>query len=223
MICKLFRFSSLLLVSLLVSLVAAPAFAQPKSATARAEYGRGTTAYKGGRYAEAAEAFSAAYTLWPKAMILYNIGQAQRKAGRFDDALLAYKRFMEEATDAERKPLEEETRRVILELETHDSFVRSLRAREDRAEVARRRTAAIQTRENDALVDSDPELPAPTQRAVIPETVITAKPDKPTPAYKRWWVWTLVGVGAVSLAVGLGVGITQHQPSTSLGIVDGKF
>lgn len=30
-----------------------------------------------------------------------------------------------------------------------------------------------------------------------------------TPLYKRWWVWTIAGVAAASLAVGLGVGLTQ--------------
>src|SRR5689334_6368244 len=40
---------------------------------------------------------------------------------------------------------------------------------------------------------------------------------RPKPLYKRWWLWTTVGVASAALAVGLGVGLTaggSHFSST---------
>ncbi len=34
-----------------------------------------------------------------------------------------------------------------------------------------------------------------------------------TPVYKKWWLWTIVGVVVAGGAVGLGVGLTQRQPA----------
>lgn len=35
--------------------------------------------------------------------------------------------------------------------------------------------------------------------------------EKVQPAHKKWWVWTIVGVAAVGLAVGLGVGLSGRE------------
>ncbi len=49
--------------------------------------------------------------------------------------------------------------------------------------------------------------------------------DKVVPVYKKWWLWTLVGVGVAVLATGLGVGLTVGSssglkaPPTTLGTV----
>ena len=43
-----------------------------------------------------------------------------------------------------------------------------------------------------------------------------APPPAPTPVYKKWWLWTVVGLVAVGAGVGLGVGLTQSSaPSSS--------
>jgi tetratricopeptide (TPR) repeat protein len=60
-----------------------------------------------------------------------------------------------------------------------------------------------------------------------PEPVVIEKPvekPKPTPVYKRWWLWTTVGlVVAAGVGVGLGVGLTQNatpEPTTDLGVFE---
>ena len=51
--------------------------------------------------------------------------------------------------------------------------------------------------------------------------VVAAPP--PRPAYKKWWVWTLVGVvvAGAAVGVGLGLGLPPSPPSSHFG--NGKF
>jgi tetratricopeptide (TPR) repeat protein len=39
-------------------------------------------------------------------------------------------------------------------------------------------------------------------------------PPRKTPLYKKWWLWTVVGVAAAGLAVGLGVGLAPPSSPT---------
>ncbi len=39
---------------------------------------------------------------------------------------------------------------------------------------------------------------------------LTARAQK-RPVYKKWWLWTVVGVVAAGAAVGIGVGVTQSS------------
>lgn len=38
-------------------------------------------------------------------------------------------------------------------------------------------------------------------------------PPPPTPVYKRWWLWTLVGLAAGGAAVGIYFGVKSREPS----------
>ena len=45
-----------------------------------------------------------------------------------------------------------------------------------------------------------------------------------TPVYKKWWLWTIVGVVIAGGAVGLGVGLTQRQtPMTPIPYIEVKW
>jgi tetratricopeptide (TPR) repeat protein len=59
-----------------------------------------------------------------------------------------------------------------------------------------------------------PAVTAPAAATAAPQaTAVTAAPaPRKTPVYKKWWLWTIVGVAAAGLAVGLGVGLA---PSTN--------
>lgn len=72
----------------------APAAAAPLPAAAQAQYLRGSQLYRQQRFAQAAQAFSAAYAQYPSSRLLYDIGQAQRKAGKASDAVTAYESFL---------------------------------------------------------------------------------------------------------------------------------
>ena len=63
-----------------------------------------------------------------------------------------------------------------------------------------------------------PEI-APTPAPVIvvapAAEIVAAPPPKPTPVYRKWWLWTAVGaVVVVGLGVGLGVGLTRDGHTT---------
>lgn len=81
-------------VLLLGSWPVAPAVAAPLPAAAQAQYLRGSQLYRQQRFAQAAQAFSAAYAQYPSSRLLYDIGQAQRKAGKASDAVTAYESFL---------------------------------------------------------------------------------------------------------------------------------
>ena len=61
-----------------------------------------------------------------------------------------------------------------------------------------------------------PPAPTPPAATVVPTaTAVTAAPaPRRTPVYKKWWLWTIVGVAAAGLAVGLGVGLAPPSSPT---------
>jgi tetratricopeptide (TPR) repeat protein len=65
------------------------------------------------------------------------------------------------------------------------------------------------------------EPPPPTPVAVV------AAPRPRTPVYKRWWLWTPIGLGlaGVALGLGLGLGLQPHAPTaaTALGTLHPGF
>jgi tetratricopeptide (TPR) repeat protein len=58
-------------------------------------YARAYRAYEAGRFAEAIEAFEAAYALNPLPRLLINLGNAHRKLGQDQDALICYQRYLQ--------------------------------------------------------------------------------------------------------------------------------
>jgi len=77
---------------------------------------------------------------------------------------------------------------------------------------------------------SAPAAPGPASRFAASPTEIArpapAEPPAPPPGqrwYKRWWVWTIVGVAVAGTAVGLGVGLTRGNGAGSGGGWDVVF
>lgn len=58
-------------------------------------YARAYRAYEAGRFAEAIEAFEAAYAVNPLPRLLINLGNAHRKLGQDQDALTCYQRYLQ--------------------------------------------------------------------------------------------------------------------------------
>jgi tetratricopeptide (TPR) repeat protein len=61
-----------------------------------------------------------------------------------------------------------------------------------------------------------PAPPAPLLPPVAPAAPAAPAPPPPehTPVYKKWWLWTVVGVVVAGGAVGLGVGLTVKTSPT---------
>jgi hypothetical protein len=82
--------------------VAARAGAQTADAkaAARAQFEKGVAAFDDRRYAEAADAFEAAYRLSPAFVVLYNIGQVDVVLGRSVEAVDAFDRYLKQGASA---------------------------------------------------------------------------------------------------------------------------
>jgi len=81
-------------------LAASAARAEDPKAQARAKLVEGSEKLKQGEYTQALTLFKEAYALVPSPKIFYNFGIAYSNLGRATDAVEAFERFLDEATDA---------------------------------------------------------------------------------------------------------------------------
>jgi len=80
---------------------ASPMIASPDAkARAKALLNEGAGLYQSGNYAAALEKFKHAYATYASPKIWFNIGQANRDLGRFDESLAAFDKFLIGASDA---------------------------------------------------------------------------------------------------------------------------
>jgi tetratricopeptide (TPR) repeat protein len=179
-----------------ILLLAAPADARGK-AEARDAYRLGTQLYNLSEYQQALEKFKQAYLDYPDPSFLFNIGQCHRQLGQKSEAVRSYRAYLREAPGA---PNRKEVTELIQGLE---------KALSD--EEAAKRMPPPGTLES--AKPSQVEAPAPTAAPALAPAVAAERPAPParTPVYKKWWLWTIVGVAAVGLGVGLGVGLAASS------------
>jgi hypothetical protein len=84
------------------SALAQPTAGQADEAKTRASalMQEATRAYQAGRYTEALSGFEQAYALFPSPRILFNLGQASERLGRYAEATEAFERFLSAAGNA---------------------------------------------------------------------------------------------------------------------------
>jgi tetratricopeptide (TPR) repeat protein len=234
-------------VSLLVAVALASVAATARAESAKEAYNRGLSLYAAGSYKEAADAFLAAYKLKPKALILFNVGQAYRKRGDLAQARLYYHRFLDEAPPAERAPMQDETNKYLAELDAEEARRHKAAEEADRQEAEKLRFAnrnppaptptppveppprapspPVVTPPPPAMTPA-PATTTPAPATTAPTVVATAAPapERKRSVAKSWWLWTVVGVVVAGAAVGLGVGLGVHSdPSTALGTRQPSF
>ena len=83
-------------------------------ANARAHYGRGTSYYNLGRFREALAEYEAAYLAVQDPPFLFNIAQCNRKMGKDQEALAAYRSYLRVSPNA---PNRSEVQKHIADLE----------------------------------------------------------------------------------------------------------
>jgi|SRR4051812_23164033 tetratricopeptide (TPR) repeat protein len=193
-------------------LVAPLARAAPDArAHARQQFKVGSQHYNLGEYQPALEAFKEAYRSLEDPIFLYNIAQCQRQLGQKREAVRAYRAYLNNSGDA---PNREQVQQLIRQLDGDIA-----------AEDARQAEAAAAAAAAAAATPVATPLAAPAVNA--PVLVASAPaPKKTTPAYRKWWVWTLAGVGAAGLATGLAVGLSGPRSpaaSTTLGTYNPGF
>jgi tetratricopeptide (TPR) repeat protein len=192
----------IVLMAALCSLPSSVALATPAEDSPRAEarrhYESGLAHFNLREYPQAVEDFQAAYRLRPDPVFLYNLGQSYRLANDPDQALYFYRAYLRTSESAPNRR-EVEDRIAVLE-----------KLMADKQKLA---TPPDQALSPDAKAPAAEKPAASTPAAAV---VVTAPPPEPkrTPVYKRWWLWTAVGVVAAGAAVGIGVGIASQKSAT---------
>jgi tetratricopeptide (TPR) repeat protein len=190
---------------LLLSLVTLPALAAEPAPDAKELYRRATAQYNIGHFKEAAEEYERVFEMHPDPVLLYNIAQAYRLAGGLEEkALFFYKSFLQRAPKA---PNRAEVVGRIQDLE---------KVLEDRK---------LHPKPAEPVPMATPK-PAETRPAPAPPVVqpaqLSGKSERPTPVYKKWWLWTIVGgVVVAGVVVGVAVGVTSQPPEFVATIPEG--
>ena len=208
----------------LVLLAAVAVQAQPASETEllKKHFEDGSKAFNLGEFKRAVEEYKAAYNLRADPVFLYNIAQAYRLDGNLQQALFFYKSYL---TNSPKAPNRREVEGRIRELDRQIAEQKSVTTQPPNTTaapsgVANEPPAAHPEVQKVEPLKVEPPKLEPPKAETAPSLVAAApSPERETPVYKKWWLWTVVGGVAVgtALGVGLGVGLQPTAPNSTLG------
>lgn len=160
--------------------------------------------FKQQRYADAGDALKLAYEREARPIFLFNAGQTYRKAGRYTDAVAAYRRFIAAAPSnplvSEARGYENALTALIEQQERANQIEISLIDQQAEAERARQNLSLQQRKTEEA------------QSALAVEKAQQKK------IYRRPWFWGIIGGGVgLVVAIGLGIGVSQLSYHTQGG------
>ncbi len=177
-------------VALLIVSSPAHALADDKI-VAREAFREGMRQYEVGDVKAALAAFKRAYLSYEEPAFLFNIAQCERVLGEKSEALREYKMYLRKLPAA---PNRAEVQKIVGDLEAALAAERR-KPPQERAEIAPSPAPALAA------------APSPRPLAVIVKFEPPATPPRSEkPAYKKWWVWTVVAVVVAGAGVGLGLG-----------------
>jgi tetratricopeptide (TPR) repeat protein len=206
----------------LVLLLSIAAHAQSASETEqlRKHFEDGSKAFNLGEFKHAVDEYKAAYNIRPDPVFLYNIAQAYRLDGNLQQALFFYKSYL---TNSPKAPNRRECESRIRDLEQQIAAQRAVTSAPPTG-TQPPSGIIVEPPRTEAPKTEPPKVeapkPEPPKVESAPSLVVTAPPpEKKTPVYKKWWLWTAVGVVAVGAALGAGlaVGLQSNTPSSALG------
>lgn len=159
---------------------------------AKALFARGSEAYEARRYAEALTHFQAAFARAPLPAFLFNVAQCHRMLHRPQEALRAYRRYLDNSPEPPRNA--ELTRELISDMEARLAW-------QKRTEQELRLKVEESLRVELAHGTSAP-APAPTPSAPLSDARLT-------PLHRSWQLWAGVGLflvvsGTLMVTVGPG-------------------
>lgn len=197
-----------LVVSLaLVTAMAADAQSPPSAVTveaAHAHFEMGRRQHELGNYLAAVDEFKQAYLAQPEPIILFDIAQSYRRAGRLTDARAFYQRFIERVPDGAQ-------RRAALQI------MRELEASPG-TPAAAPSPPSSPSPSNDAPASATPSRGVPATAATVPSgppTPSLVSPPPAPPARSRRPLW--IGLGVTLGALGVAAAITAAVVATRTG------
>jgi tetratricopeptide (TPR) repeat protein len=148
-------------------------------------------------FVTALDEFQQAYGIKEDPAFLFNIAQCQRLLGQREPALRSYKIFLSREPNAPNRA----------DVQGHiDALQGELDAQAHAdAEAKARAEAEAKARDDAARVAA---------MTAAQNTLVAAPPPKKTPVYKKWWLWTTVGVVVVGVGLGVGLGLGLNRPHT---------
>jgi tetratricopeptide (TPR) repeat protein len=166
-----------------------------------------TKYFQAGDYESAVRDYFAAYERKPVPALLFNIAQAQRKAGQWQQALTMYERFLREDPKSTLAP----------EAEANATAMRA-RIEADKASAERdvaERLAKQRAAEAEALAQAREDERKKSEAALL---LVTQKNEKPI--YKKPWFWGVLGGVVVAGVVVTAVVIATQpkDPASDLGL-----
>ena len=174
----------------------------------RGHYDEARKAYKEKRYDEALKEYKSAYERRQAPWLLINIGRTFHKLGRPQEALIHYQLFQQANANADAE----------LQQRLGNFIAESLALLNPNLEKPAPAAAAATSPPN------TPQSP-PSEIEPAPASVLSAAPSPPasaptqtetskTPLYKRWWLWTLVGVGVAGVVTGIVIATYPTAPAS---------
>ena len=188
----------------------------------------GLAAQSAGEYDTAITFYSKAYDLVQHPTLLFNLAQAHRLAGRIDQALALYKRYLSEEPNG---PQAEAARKLVSEIEARkaEAARRAEAARTaDEARIAEGARKADEARKVDEARTAEPVQPprppvadrAPGDMTADPAATAaraSASPELTRPGRAQRIAGLVTGAGGVAtLAIGIGFGLHARSLSDDL-------
>ncbi len=164
-------------------------------------------AYNRGDYETALVHYDKAYQCQRKPIVLFNQGQAARKAKRYREALTFFRRYLDDEPTPN-PAIREELQQHVQQLERMVRDAEQLRQMADAEGRPAGADATPGTRIDPQTGPVNPEAAAAV--GVVKSMPLPGK-DTLTPIYKKPWFWGAVGGGAAALAVITGVSIWAAQ------------
>lgn len=156
-------------------------------ADARRSFVSGMKHFDLGELNAALSDFKDGYRAKEDPVFLYNIAQCYRLMHENQDAVRYYRLYISRSPDA---PNRTEVERRIAALEAAIA-----------ADIPAKTTV--------------PAAATTPPRALVSDVSAGSTPTNlRKPVYRRWWVWTIVGVAVAGAAVGVGVGVTRGPATT---------
>jgi tetratricopeptide (TPR) repeat protein len=176
---------------------ALPALAD-RASDAREHYQSATAHFAVGEFAEAATDYQEAFKLKPDPALLYNAAQSYRLAGKPERALILYKNYLQ------LYPSESNVEQVREQIAKLQETIASA----SRAKPPETGPAPEPAHPQPSVTPPEISAPPPTTTASTPATEAVVE-KRATPVYRKWWLWTIVGVVAAGGAVTAAVLLTR--------------
>jgi tetratricopeptide (TPR) repeat protein len=174
--------------------------ADPSAVEAAAHFKKGTNAYRAGDLDEAITELKAAVKLKPTPNGMFALGQALREKGELAAAAHQYRQYLVLAPDG---PFADKSKSFLASIEATLASARQTQAAAPQGVLPEPKP------EPAPVLTAPPVITAPAP--VVAVDVVAAKP----PVYKRWWLWTTIGVVVVAgVAVGVVLGTESHTRSS---------